>query len=530
VRHSLRSSVDLVAVALAAASVGIAAEWSSFGFADVRHWLPDLLTGWMLIGCGLVALAGRAVSRSGWWLTAAGFAWFAGSFVSAALLLHRGPLAQLVMTFPTGRTDSRLERAVVAFAYAIAIATAFAWSNVGACVLAVVLVLAAIRNYRASAGLRRRERRYGLQATTLFAGLLVALAVADVVVSTSQGRSATLLAYELALALLSLHLVVILRQAPWEHAGLTDLVVELGEGRASTLRDALARALGDPSLEVGYRVDGVGGYVDISGYPLRLPPPGDRRRVTPLEAGGQEVALLVHDRAVLDDPVLVDSIATAARLTGANARLQVEVHDQVGELEASRRRLLLAADEERRRLERRLHDGAVRRLESMREMLARARRAVDPAVAAQIQRSEEQLEHALGDLAELAAGLHPRELTERGLAAAVAALAERSAVTVELTLPTERLEADTEATVYFVCSEGLANVAKYSRASRVALKIDVSADAARVEVADNGIGGADPSAGTGLRGLRDRVEAVGGTFDLQSPQGGGTRLVAVIVR
>ena len=423
-----------------------------------------------------------------------------------------------------------MERAVVGFAYVAAVATAFRWTDAGTALLAAVLVSAAAASYLTAFGRRRRERLYALQVTTVFAVLLVLLVVLDLSVSTSAGRSATLLTYQLALWIFAPYLVVLLLQAPWEQPGVTDLVVELGQAHAPTLRDALARALGDPTLEVGYRIEGRDGYVDASGRRIEFPPPGDRRRVTRLEREEHEVAVIIHDPGVLDDPVLIEATAAAARLAAANAQLQAEVRAQVSELEASRRRLLDAGDDERRRLEGRLHDGATRRLEQLGERLARIRVDAGGAVRAQVDRAEAQLAGTVVDLNELAAGLHPRELTEHGLAAALASLVERSPIPVELSVPEERLPADVEATVFFVCSEALANVTKYSNASSAAVLVSVTDDAARVEITDDGVGGASPVSGSGLSGLGDRVEAVGGVLELESPLGRGTRVAATIPR
>ena len=159
--------------------------------------------------------------------------------------------------------------------------------------------------------------------------------------------------------------------------------------------------------------------------------------------------------------------------------------------------------------------------------LERARRAsADPERAARLRRVAEQLEHALADVRRLAAGLHPRELAESGLAGAQKALASRSPVPVELDLALQaRLPAEVERTAYFVCSEGLANIAKYARASHARITIGAVGSRLRVTVADDGAGGADPSRGSGLRGLADRVEALGGSLRVDSPPGDGTRLL-----
>jgi len=145
---------------------------------------------------------------------------------------------------------------------------------------------------------------------------------------------------------------------------------------------------------------------------------------------------------------------------------------------------------------------------------------------AETERARAQLARALADLHDLAGGLHPRVLTEHGLAAALASLARRSPVPVELTVSAERLPAEVEAAAYFICSEALANVAKYASASRVIVRVTADDHAALVEIVDDGVGGADPAHGSGLRGLADRAEALGGAFRLDSPPGGGTRLSA----
>src|SRR5207247_3297551 len=201
------------------------------------------------------------------------------------------------------------------------------------------------------------------------------------------------------------------------------------------------------------------------------------------------------------------------------------------EVIASRRRILEAGDEERRRLERRLHEGAERRLTRLAETVRQARgqaNGISPATLEKIERAQGQLEGTLEELSELASGLHPRALAELGLDRALASLADRSPVPVELTVRAKGLPPGVEAAVYFLCSEGLANVAKYASATRAVISAEVHDNALRVEVTDDGVGGADLSGGTGMLGLADRVEALGGVFHLESPPGRGTRLIAEI--
>ena len=520
-----RSWAEAAPAAAGAGAVvlGLAAERSLYGFADVRDWLPDVLAGWVLVGCG-VAVVGTA-RTAGWLLVATGALWFAGNFGGGAVyLLHRGPLAQLVVTFPGRRPAGRLEAAAVAAAYAACVVGAFAWGNAATFALAGVMGAAAAVRVRRAAGMRRRERAFALRAALFLAAALALVAAADLLFDTTAARRATLRAYDAALASVALYTAYGLRRRPWERPAVTDLVVELGETRAGPVRDALARALGDPTLTVAYRVDGRRGYVDASGRPVELPASLPDRRLTRVARDGREVAVLVHDAAVLDDPALLEAVSAATRLAAANAMLQAEVREQVEELEASRRRLLETSDVERRRLERRLHEGAMRRLTALAGTLETARHDAEPAVAARIADAQDQLARTAADLRELGAGLHPRELVEHGLAVALATLAERSPVPVDLAVGSGRLPEETEAAVYFVCSEALANAAKHSAASRVRIAVTVTGEHAQVEVRDDGVGGADPGGGTGLRGLADRVEALGGRLDVGDGPNGGTRV------
>lgn len=521
----------------AGAALGIFAEQIYFGWGDARHWVPDLVTGWSLIACGLIGWSRRPESRSGPLMAATGFAWFAGNFLTAdlgpldwlaahALYLYRGPLVHLVLSYPRGRLAGRIERSAIALGYGAAIVTP-AWRNgTTTIVLASLLVGVAGRTYLRASGRERRERLAALQATAFLGAVLAADALVRLAVSTPDAKDATLLANEAALVVLAVSLVAGLLRWPWERAEVTDFVVELGEARSGTLRDALARALGDPTLELGYWLPETGAYVDVAGRRLELPATSSDRAVTRVERDGQAVAVLVHDPAVLDDPGLVEAVAAAARLAASNARLQAEVRAQVNELQVSRRRLMRAGDEERRRLEQRLHEGAERRLVALGQVLERASGNASGKRIIGLERARGQLARTLADLHDLARGLHPRTLTEHGLAAALTSLARRSPVPVELAVPAERLPAEVEAAAYFICSEALANIAKYASASRVVVRVSADDRAGLVEIVDDGVGGADPAQGSGLQGLADRAEALGGALRLESPSGGGTRLTA----
>ena len=226
------------------------------------------------------------------------------------------------------------------------------------------------------------------------------------------------------------------------------------------------------------------------------------------------------------DEKLLEDLASQAGLVLRNVRL-------IEELKTSRQRLVTAQDEERRRLERDLHDGAQQRLVAISLAFRMARGLADPeadrALGERLDQASEELALALDELREFARGIHPAILTEGGLVPALDSLAERSTVPATVEAPLDgRLPPAVEATAYFVVSEALANVGKYSKATAVTIRAGLDGGKLTVEVADDGLGGADPSRGSGLRGLADRVAAVDGTLEMDSAPGEGTRLTARI--
>jgi signal transduction histidine kinase len=507
----------------AGAAIGIAAEWVYFGWGDPGEWLPDLVTGWTLIACGLAGWARRPESRSGPLLAATGFAWFAANLLGDdALYLHRAPLFHLILTYPTGRLGSRLDRVAVAVGYGAALIPAIWSSDIATFGLCALFVLAAGRDYLRALGRERLRRRAAFGATAFISAVLVGSAIARLAAPTAELTDATLLVYEAALCLLAVVLLAGLVGQPWTRTKVTDLVVDLGQTGSGTLRDALAGALGDPTLQIGYWIGE--GYVDSAGRPLALPAVESGRKVTRVDREGEAIAVLVHDAAVLDDPSLSDALARAARLAAANAGLQADVRTQVDELAESRRRLMHAGDEERRRLERRLHETVQTRLAGLAGTLEHAQPG--KAGAEPLRRVQEQLDLALHELRDLAAGLHPGGVEHGELPTALAALAERSPVPVDLHVADIRMDVEIERTIWFVCSEALANVIKHASASSATISVRERAGRLLVEIGDDGAGGADLGAGSGLAGLADRVEALGGTLAIESPVGGGTRLSA----
>lgn len=506
-------------LAVAGVAVGVAAEATAFAWDDSGHWGPDLLVGLVFVCAGSWAL--RWHPDTGLLLAVTGFTWFAGTLASSVLYLHRGPLVHAVVAYPGLRPPSRLALATIAGGWMAAVVTPVWGSESAALALGLGLVVAGCVEYWMSP--RGRVRRLVGLWTTLALGGTVALGAAvRLAVPAGDAVEPLLLGYEAVLCGVAVALAVHLRAPAGDQVA--DLVVELGETPSGTLRDALATTLGDPTLEVGYWQT-AGTYVDAAGTPIALPSPGDSRVATYVERDAHRFAVVVHDPSVLDEPAVADAVATATRLTAANAVLQGDVRAHLADLTASRRRLLLAGDEERQRLEARLRTRVERRLVGLADTLREA--SVDLGSASgHVRRAQAHLDRTLDDLQVLARGLHPGEL-HRGLPAALTALTQRSPVPVDLTVPGGNAAGgDAAVAAYFVCAEALANVAKHAHTDRVTVRVDRTERALLVTVTDDGAGGADPAGGTGLRNLADRVEAVGGTLRVESPIGAGTRLVA----
>lgn len=498
----------------AAFAFGIAAEWVG----RPSLMALDAATGFSLLGLGLLAASRRAWSRVGVILAAAGLAWFLGSVAGWAVYLHRGPLAQLLLTYPAPakRQLPRLERGAVAAAYGYAVIYPVANSDPLTLIFALALAVLAVQRYLAGRGLERRARAHALAAAIAFGAVLAAgaaLRLADVPLSPL-----ILGGYEIVIVLIAVGLTADLFWGRWTRAAVTGLVVDLGDPAAGTLRDRLARTLADPTLAVGYWLPERGGYVDEAGRPLALPAEDGQRVVTLINDAGGPLAVLIHDPAVLDDPQLDAGIAAATQLAAVNARLQAEVRASLAQVQASRRRLVEAADEQRRQLQHELRLGAEQRLSVIAELLA--------AAGPELSEAKLDLDAARAELRELARGIHPATLTDAGLRASLQELVGRSPIPVQLAVPAQRWPPALEAAIYFICAEALTNVAKYAHASQVQLHITSTETRLRAEITDDGAGGADPAAGSGLRGLADRAEALGGHLTVTSQPGHGTRITA----
>ncbi len=534
-----------------------------------------LVVGLAYVLSGLVALRQRPENRLGAVMVLIGFAWFVtfladsnqrvvftlGTVLEDVYLLG---FVYLVLSFPSGRLRSKVDLALMAAAVALGTVVEVAWlvfadsrsqicsdcppnaleltrddglahgilqgQRAAGVVLSVLTVAVLVRRWR---GASPPERRAG--APVLWAGSAMFAALAFSVANDilghplGQGPAWT---RELVFASIPVAVLAALLQRRLARGAVAGLVVELDSAAPVDLRAALARALRDPSLQLAYWVPARGRYVDSDGRPVELPQPASGRAATVVEREGEPIAALIHDPALSEDAELVHSVCAAAALTLENARLQAELRSRLAELQASRARLVSATESERRRIERDLHDGTQQRLVSiaMTLGLAESKLATDrPLVEPVLREAREALTVALAELRELTQGIRPAILVERGLAAALDDLSRRAALPVRAEIAVgERLPEQVESAAYFVASEALANAAKHSHAGEVRLSASHEGGVLVLVVADDGIGGAASGGGSGLRGLADRVEALGGRLTVSSPPGRGTTLRAEI--
>jgi signal transduction histidine kinase len=538
-----------MAVVLAGFVLGLGAEWVAGSKQSPLTAAVDLAIGWTVIACGVIAWTRRPWSRVGLLIALVGLAWFLGTFADsdvdavaplgfALTTLYLGPLFHAIIGYPSGRLSGWLTIVVVAASYIFAATVQVARSNaVTISVVTIVVVLivlgTTIRGYRLATGTGRQAR-----VTAIVAAAAVALPLAG----GSAGRllwpgpdteRAVLGGLETALVLIAVLFLVDLLQARWAQATVTELVVQLGDdSETGTLRGRLARALGDRSLAIAYWLPEASSYVDEGGDPVELPAAGSGKAVTMIEQHGERIAALVHDATVLDDPGLIDAVASAARIAFSNVRLRAEVRGHITDLDASRRRIIDATDAQRRRLQQELRQGVGQRLADVEGLLdlavLEAHSALNRSASASLEDAERELHEAQAELQELAAGIHPALLTDQGLGPALSSLAERAPVPVRLVVASDWMPAAIETAVYFVCAEALTNVGKYARASRVDVEVQAKGDLVTVLIADDGVGGANPAAGSGLKGMADRIEALGGRLSVESPAGSGTRVLAMI--
>ena len=511
-------------VGAATVAVGVGAALA--GGPPLPEGAGDLIAGLALLGGGAATWLARARGGCSGLLALSGAAWFAGDLSGALLYAHRGPLTQLLLVYPGGQVRSLAVGALVAVAYVDGLVPSLARAPWLTLALMAAVVVAAGARHRAAAGAERRARAVALAGAVAVGAALALAAVARL--ADTGAQTGALWAYYAAVTATAAGLTADLLWGRWTRAAVTGLVIDLGDRHEpQALRAALARTLGDPTLQVAYHVAGAGAWVDELGRPVEVPHgDGAGRGVTLVHEQDDAVAALVHDPATLADGELEAAVAAAVRLAVANAGMQAQIAARLRDVEASRRRLVEAGDDERRRLGDELRTRVEDHLARISSRLAAVADGRDGASARTLRQLSAELDDARGDLGRFARGIHPRALTEDGLGAALAELVAQAATPVDLVVTERRFAPAHEAAAFFVCSEGLANVAKYARATHVRIAVMASGDGLVVRVEDDGAGGADASRGSGLRGLADRVQALGGTLRVESPAGMGTRLEA----
>jgi signal transduction histidine kinase len=552
----------------------IGGEWVSITHGDTENHLLDALVGLSFFGAGIVAMDRRPGNIIGPLMIGYAATWFLGNWGNLGVpplttlgligaTLSTPFLAHILFVYPSGRLRTTFERVVLWIVYVSSIGAsvviALTWNpRVFGCstcwdthapfpsarvndvaqqvsdrapiILVPLFISVLVLRWREASRAERRELAPLWTASSILAivYLIGSFASAD-----PRDPFAYLL-WELN-SILQLFVPVIfawgLLSTRLAQSAVGHLVVELERPLLpGGLRDALARTLGDPTLEVAYAIEGQDRWVDANGQRVALSErPTDRRAVTVIEPEGTPLAALIHDPAL--DEGLVRAAGAAAGMAIANERLRAQVQAQLEEVRASRQRIVEAGDRERRRVERNLHDGAQQRLVTLSLGLALLQQREDlvPEAREVLAQASAELRSAMSELRELARGIHPAILTEEGLAAAVESVADRSSVPVQLHIALGgRLPEPVESTAYYVVSESLANVAKYAEASVARVDLARRNGSLRVEVVDDGKGGADADRGSGLGGLEDRVAAVGGTLRIESPHGEGTRVLAEI--
>ena len=310
-----------------------------------------------------------------------------------------------------------------------------------------------------------------------------------------------------------------------------DLFVELGANPApADLRDALAKALRDPSLVLAYWLPDRDAWVDADGRAIEVPSPEPGRATALIDRDGERIAAMLHDASLEEERELLDAVGAAVGMALENARLQAELRAQIKELSESRSRVVEAEQRERQRLERNLHDGAQQRLIAISLELGQIAASVkaDQDASARLDDARREIGVSLEELRDLARGLHPAVVTGHGLGVALESLAARAPVPVELTseIDGDRFQERLEVAAYYVVAESLANVGKHAKASAATVDVARSNGDLVIEVTDDGVGGADAGGGSGLRGLADRVEALDGRFVVHTPSDGGTTVTA----
>ncbi len=522
-----------------------------------------LFTAWSFIGAGLIAWRRRPDYRIGQLMIITGLLWLlsalpagntAGFFTVGNLCstLGKASFLLVLLGYPEGRLHNGYERALAVVVWvdvtvmqalvllftpsprnlilqgghaqlAVNLHSAQRW--IAFAVVAAALALVATRLRSASPPMRR-----ALQ-PVLAAGTITLIAVGLALVANESDWAIApqlVLAQIAAFGIVPLAMLGGLFRSRLDRAAVADLVLDLGSGvEPGRLRESLARALGDSSLRVAYWLPERGVYADAAGRTVTLPHDDTRRAVTVVESADGPTAALVHDPGVREDRELLDAVKAAAAMALEKEGLTAELRAKVEELRASRSRIVEAGDIERRRLERNLHDGAQQRLLALAFSLGLAESqppTETDEIRALLASAKAEVNTTLEELRELARGIHPNILSDRGLKTALQGVAGRASIPIRLSVTDDRLPEPVEVATYYLVCEAIANAVKHAQAKHVDVLVERRNGNVVVEVSDDGVGGASASAGSGLRGLVDRVEALDGHLYLTSPAGGGTTI------
>ena len=518
------------------------------------------------IVAGVIGSRLRPDSRFGPLMVGAGFAMFLSSlqWSSAGLpytlglafdLLPSALFLHLFLAFPSGRLEVMWERVLVAAAYSVAVGLQLAKMLLGAGgdgnLLGAVhefgaaqtvedVELLALSAFSVTGivvlAIHRRGRGRPLRRSVAvlvdsFALGLVALAVLLVAGAFESPAFETIRRVTfVVIGVAPFAFLIGLLNARLSRSALSDLLVRLRADLAPPdLRKALAGALRDPSLMLAYWLAEFASWADVHGHSVELPEAASGRATTLIERDGAPVAALIHHPSLSEEPQLLDAVTAAAAIALENGRLQAELKARLEELRGSRRRVIDAGQAERQLLERNLHDGAQQRLIalSLELGLLGERVAVDPEAKRRLDRVRQEIAVSLEELRDVARGIHPAVVTGHGLAVALESLVAHAPLPVRLDVDFEaRMPERLEVAAYYVVCESLANVAKHARATSASVAVARDSGQVMVEIVDDGVGGADTERGSGLRGLADRVEALGGRLRIWTPHGGGTRVRA----
>jgi hypothetical protein len=482
----------------------------------------DTLVGVLLCLSAVVVATRRSRRTTGRLLGLAGVTWFAGTVWPPLNLLHRGPLVHALLSSQPGRIGWWPAKAVVVLAYASAIPPLSRSDEV---TLGVAIALAGVTLAQTRRPLATRGLHLGILAAALVYASALALGAANRMFGWEIDRGA-LWCYLIAVAAVAIALSVDVLRGTSARGLATNLVVELGERLDnSTLTVELGRVLGDRSLQVGYWLPHRRHYVDDAGHVLDLAMHGRAARtVTPIEDAGQPLAMLIHDPGAFDEPGVMAAVAAAARVAVTNVRLQDEARERVQLIAASRRRLVEAVDFERRKVEAEIRGGVQVRLDEVSRLVSEVQSG-NPGWLA-LEAMHQELNGARQAVIEVARGIHPHALTEGGLPASIPELAQRAGIPVEVDVRCGRLPPAIEAAIHFVCSEALSNVTKHADATCAVVEVAVASNVVTLSITDDGSGGVDLRRGSGLRGLVDRVDALGGRLEIRSSASGGTQVAA----